>query len=335
MKRTRIDLTEVAALPNLALAYAKAARGKRWRPDVVRFRESLQANLARLGDDLLAERLPHGWFRAFWIHDPKKRLIHAACFDDRVFHHALMNHAGPALERAQSPASYACRPGRGIHRAVERVQGHLRRFPWYVKIDIDGYFASIEHARLLVLLMRRFKGPGVEAQFRRILSCHQPAPGRGLPIGALTSQYFANEYLNDFDRFLAARPECRANLRYMDDIVVWCDSRAAARKLLELMKHWLGDERGLKVKAGAVVQRSGHGIEYCGYRVTPGAIRLGRRRLRRYRQCREKWEAAWRAGALSDLELQQAHASVHGLAPGAMYTGWRRQQLCRFPPPEV
>lgn len=114
MKRTLITLEAIAERKNLVAAFHKAAKGKRHRRDVQAFLQHFDTNLNRLGDDIRAARLPYGKFRAFQIHDPKKRLIHAACFEDRIFHHALMNLAGDVLERAMMPTSYACRPNMGV-----------------------------------------------------------------------------------------------------------------------------------------------------------------------------------------------------------------------------
>lgn len=192
MKRVRISLEAIADRNNLALALHKAAMGKRHRPEVVRFLQAVDARLNQLAMDILTAKMPYGRYRTFQIYDPKKRRIHAACFEDRVFHHAVMNLAGPVLERAMLPVSFACRPAMGVHKAVQKVQQYLRRYPWYCKIDIAGYFASIDHALLLKVLMQRFKGDEFKQQLQRIIASHQQDLGKGMPIGSLTSQYFAN-----------------------------------------------------------------------------------------------------------------------------------------------
>lgn len=171
MRRVRIELAEVAAIPNLMEATARAARGKRERPVVRAFLDRLEAHLAVLAEDIVAGRAPCGEYRCFRIRDPKPRVIHAACFVDRVLHHAVMLHAGPMLERAMTATSYACRPDKGTLAAVRSAQAALQRFPWYVKVDISGYFAHIDHARLFDVLNRRFKEArvGVETGERRVL----------------------------------------------------------------------------------------------------------------------------------------------------------------------
>lgn len=335
MKRTPIDLDRIAAWDNLLTAVQKAARGKRDRAEVRDFLARLDDNLAGLSDAIHGGRMPAGGYRPFVIHDPKRRTIHAASFADRVFHHALMNHVGPVLERALSDASYACRPGKGHHAAVRRVQQHLRRYPWYVQIDIDGYFDAIEHARLLELLDRKFKGDGVYALFERILESYHTEPGRGLPIGALTSQHFANYYLDGLDRLVQEGLQARAYVRYMDDSVWWCETRQQAREQLEQVVEYLREERGLRVKPTWRLQRSEKGITFCGYRILPGAIRLSPRKKRRYGERLAYWENLWQEGMIGDLQLQQAYASVHGITDHADADNWRKQYLKRHPPLEV
>ncbi|WGZ93335.1 MAG: hypothetical protein QJT81_16200 [Candidatus Thiothrix putei] len=158
MKRHCIRLADIAAIDNLMLAVWKAARGKHHRPDVIHFTQRLDYNLNKLAADILQAKAPYARYREFHIHDPKERLIHAACFEDRVLHHAIMNLAEPVFERTLVPTTYACRPGKGVHRAIAQVQANLRRYPWFVKTDISGYFPSIDHQILHDLLQRRFKG---------------------------------------------------------------------------------------------------------------------------------------------------------------------------------
>ena len=335
MKRLRITLERIAGWDNLLCALHKAARGKRYRGDVAVFLNNADAGLQRMADDIVNERLPYGGFHAFQIRDPKPRLIHAAAFPDRVFHHALINLAGPRLERAMMPTSFACRPDMGVHRAARQVQYNLRRFPWYGQIDIDGYFASIPHGVLLSVLMRYFKGEAFEAQLRRILNGYHHTFEHGLPIGSLTSQYFANIYLNGLDRRLAADGRVCAHVRYMDDIMWWCREKRDVPSVLHDVKAYLHQARGLRVKANEKIQRSAQGAAYCGYRLLPGTVRLSRRRQRRYAQRRRYWEQLWLDGVIDDSRLQCAYAAVNAMTCGADADGWRRKNLSRWPSPDV
>ena len=206
MKRLAIALDALAERANLALAAFKAAQGKRQRPAVAAWLADADARLAGLAQRILAGSAPLGQVRQFEIHDPKRRLITAACFEDRGLHQAILNLAEPRFEQALTDAAYACRPGRGVHAAVAAVQRGLQQQPWVVQVDVDGYFPSISHPVLLGLLARRFKGAGLLALLGRIVDAGAVAPGRGVPIGPLTSQHFANVYLASADRLLLAHP---------------------------------------------------------------------------------------------------------------------------------
>ena len=158
MRRTRIDQDMVADYNVLANAAVKAASGKRGRPDIRHFFTGFDNNIGRIRQDLISGLAPYNRFRNFTIYDPKERVITAVGFDDRVIHHALMGLVGPVLEKAMIPHTYACRPGKGPLRSVIQAQVNIRKYPWYVKIDISKYFETIDHAILTRLLLRKFKG---------------------------------------------------------------------------------------------------------------------------------------------------------------------------------
>lgn len=287
VKRLAVRLEDVADRDNLVLATWKAAQGKHDRPAVARFLSHLDDRLADLSARIHAGIAPLGRQRAFTIHDPKRRVIHAACFADRVLHHAILNLTEPAFERALVDTSFACRPGKGVHAAVTRVQRELRRWPWLVQVDVAHYFPNIDHARLHAMLAQRFKGAGFLALLGRIVEAGATdTPGRGLPIGALTSQHFANAYLDRADRWLleTRREDVRAVVRYMDDIVWWCDSQEAARDTLAGLRGFMSETLGLTLKPGVRLQRSEAGLTYCGHRITPGLVRPSPRKLVRYRR---------------------------------------------------
>jgi len=331
VRRTRIDLAELASADNLALAAWKAARGKRLRREVMGFFSRFDESIARLRSDLLGGRVPYGVYRRFLIHDPKRRVIHAACFPDRVLHHAILNLAEPVFERTLVPSTYACRPGFGVHRAIAEVQRQLRRHAWFGKVDVDAYFPSIDHAILARLLARRFKGADFLALLERIIASCPAAPGRGLPIGSLTSQHFANHYLDGADRFLLNHPLVRAHVRYMDDIVCWGDDKPSVRQVVGELRDWLHAERGLQLKANIQINRSEQGLTYCGARVLRGALRLTPRKQARYRQGCVRWEAAWCQGEIDALALQRGYASVLAPTLHCDSTSWRQRHLVLHP----
>lgn len=336
MKRRRIDLEHVADFANLAEAAHKAARQKRRRPAVQAFFRNLDQDLNDLSRDILEQRVPEARFRRFRIFDPKQRIIHAACFRDRVLHHAVMNLAGPVLDRALAASSFACRPGKGIHSAVAHVQDKIRKYPWYVKIDIEHYFDAIDHRLLLQLLSRRFKGHGFMALIDRILASHHTVPGKGLPIGSLTSQHFANYYLDGLDRHILETLGALAHARYMDDIVWWCADKPAAKQMLARVDAYIRQNRLVRIKPASVqINSSRHGITFCGFRILPGTVRMGERRKKRYSALRRKWERLYLNGWINVQMLQQGYAAVHAMTLHADSRQWRRNHLQRLAPIEA
>jgi hypothetical protein len=127
----------------------------------------------------------------------------------------------------------------------------------------------------------------------------------------------------------------RAQVRYMDDILWWCDSRECARETLEQVRAYATNERLLTVKANTQINRNVHGVSFCGYRITPGQLRLSRRRQRRYQQLRQDWERAYAEGRIDALTLQRGYDAVHAITLPADSANWRKQNLLRHPPLEV
>ena len=335
MKRARIDAEMVTDYAVLTRAAVVAAKGKRQRPDVVRFFSEFDRNIATLRDDFRSGIAPYNRFRCFTIYDPKKRIITAVSFEDRVVHHALMHFAAPVLEKAMVSETYACRPGKGPLAAVLRVQENIRRHPWYVQIDIEKYFESIRHDVLFKCLTRRFKGPFFHELVHRIVCGYQTEPGRGLPIGSLTSQYFANYYLDRLDRLITESTPARGYTRYMDDMVWWCGDRRTGKAILETVKGFAIETLGLKIKDTIRLQRSRAGISFCGFRILPGALRLSRRKKRRYAERKGFWEEKYMAGDIDAVQLQRAYDAVSGMVKHASAAGWMRQQEQRHPRLEI
>lgn len=326
-RRDKLTLQSIAGYGNLAWAFWRSARGKWDRGEVREFEIDLETNLAKLSRDILSLDIDVGTFRRFVIYDPKRRTIHAPVFRERVLHHALMRSLEPSLDRAHIADTFACRSGKGAHRAVHRAQHFVRRYPWFARIDIRRYFDSIDHQILMKLLSRRVKGDGL-LLCSKIIAGYQTVSGRGLPIGALTSQHFGNAFLAPLDRVLAGSPTVRGLVRYMDDVVWWCQSRQEALETLECVKAFLAVQLNLQTKI-AVVQRSVIGVPFCGVFIQPGRIRLSRRARSRYSSARQSWEGAWEAGRVSTRALQSAVSSLVGATQHADACGWRREELRR------
>ena len=156
----RSVLAEIAHWDNLLLAFQKASKGKRGRPEVAAFEYRLEDHLVDLSGELRERRYRPGPYASFYIHDPKRRLISAAPFRDRVVHHALCNVIEPVFERGFVADSYANRLGKGTHRALNQAQRYARRFDYVLQVDVRQFFPSCDHALLRAMLARKLQDAG-------------------------------------------------------------------------------------------------------------------------------------------------------------------------------
>ncbi|MEY3277143.1 MAG: hypothetical protein RL153_2411 [Verrucomicrobiota bacterium] len=331
MRREGRVMERVAAWENLRLAFGLASRGKRGRREVMEFEARLDERLGTMSDELREERVVWGGYRRFKVWDPKERQICAPPFRDRVLHHALMAVCGPVLDRALIHHTYACREGKGVHAALEAAEANARRHGWHVKLDVRRYFDSIEHGRLIKMLERRFKEWNVLSLFWSILETYQTSPGRGLPIGSLTSQWLANLYLDPLDRMVTETLRCPGYVRYMDDFVLWGDTRDEVRGWRGEVESFLRERLGLELKERTPVQPTGHGLPFLGFRLFP------HRRRRLERRSRDRFERGWRAarrafeeGRLGEREYQQRLEALFGWVSHAETSALRRALLERL-----
>ncbi|MGH7493050.1 MAG: reverse transcriptase domain-containing protein [bacterium] len=260
MKTHKNLFTNIVAFENLWSAAQSAAQGKREQPNVLHFFHKLEENLWRLQEELACQSYRPGEYSTFHIYEPKPRMISAASFRDRVVHHALINVIGPLFERSFIFDSYANRLGKGTHRAIRRFQHFLRDFRYCLKCDLRKYFPSIDHAILKALIRRRvadgrtlwlidaiIDGSNLQEPLLTYFSgddLFTPLQRRrGLPIGNLTSQFFANVYLNPLDHFVKEILLCLAYLRYVDDFVLFANSKAELLAWQTYLSAFLEDYR--------------------------------------------------------------------------------------------
>jgi RNA-directed DNA polymerase len=323
-----IALHSVAAWDNLLAAWRQAARGKRRHTSVAHFEHRMANRLLGLRQALLDGTYRPGAYTHFTIREPKRRVISAAPFRDRVVHHALCNVIEPAFERRFIPDSYANRLGKGTHRALDRFQGLARRYPYVLRLDIRQHFPSIDHAILLEGLARVVPDEAVLDLCRRILASGEGVldqeytpvyfPGddllavcrpRGLPIGNLTSQFWSNCYLHPLDLFVKRELGCAAYLRYVDDFALFADERRTLWRWKRAVVERLATLRLTVHEGPAQVVPVTQGVPWLGLVVFPDRRRVKGRNVRRgARRLGERFEA-WRAGRISFAAFD---ASVQG-----------------------
>jgi len=326
MRRAGQLIERIADADNLRLAFWKAARGKRTKPEVLRFRENLNEELCSIREGFLSGCMAWGPYRTFLIRDPKERTISVAPFRDRVAQHAIMNVAEPVFEGYQIHDSYACRPGKGLDGAIDRSKRFSRAGDWYLKLDVRKYFDSIDHTALKRLLRRRFKDRRLLAVFDGIIDSSAAEPGRGLPIGNLTSQFFANHYLAVADHHIKETLRCRRYVRYMDDLVVWEHRRDDLRRIRDEIARFLDERLRLELKPPCLNACS-RGMTFLGYRVFPGRLRLARRGRNRFRQKMRLYHQTHRDGAWDEQTLARHVGPLLAFVRRAESTEFRRRVL--------
>lgn len=327
MKRFGQLMPQIAALDNVALAFRRASEGSPQSDDVVDFSQNLERSLNVIVRELLNGTWHPQPYLRFVVLDPKQRVIHAAPFGDRVVHHALMNVAGPCFERGAVDTSYACRKGRGNLAAVLQAARWTRRYRFFLKLDVRRYFDSICHATLFTLFRRRFKDPEFLTLLERLLSSFAKKTGTGLPIGTLTSQYFANFYLDGLDRWITESLGCPGYVRYMDDFVLWHDDADVLTTWMNEVEGWLSAERSLELKGTARPTACREGVPFLGYRITPQGVLLGKTARRRFASRLEKYEQRHADGLMTTAELQRRVDSLLAFTQFANCSHWRRKLL--------
>lgn len=328
MKPYRNLYPRLWAWDNLELAYFKARRGKRGLAPAARFERKLEDNLIVLQDELRTQTYQPGPYHSFYIHEPKRRLISAAPFRDRVVHHALCNLIEPLFERRFIFDTYANRVGKGTHRALDRFQQFARRYPYCLQLDIVQFFPAIDHALLRRALARVIgdeptlrlcdvilaSGQGVQAEEYRmayfpgddLFAAQRP---RGLPIGNLTSQFWANVYLNGFDHFVKRELKAAAYLRYVDDLALFADDKRTLWDWRAAMLTYLAGLR-LTVHAERAHPRPVmEGLPFLGFTVYPNHRRLKAKKVISFRRRFARRLSAFASGVISREELD---ASVRG-----------------------
>lgn len=348
---TPADLFDrIASFENLHEAALEARKGKRYKDETARFHQRLGQNLVQLRDELLSGAYQPGEYRTFWIQEPVRRQISAAPYRDRVVHHALCRVTQPLLERSFIFDSYANRTGKGTHAALDRCTEYARRFQYVLQCDIRLFFPSIDHGILLDALTRRIgeeNGPALRL-IAAILGNSNPQPPadfyfpgdllwtpgerrKGLPIGNLTSQLWANFYLDPFDHFIKDRQRAPGYVRYVDDFLIFSDDKAWLHDLLDKSRERLAPLRLLLHPRKCRLYPVSEGIPFLGFRVFPRHRRLPADSVTRAGRRLRRLAARYHAGEVGTKEVRQ---SVHAWIAHASHgdtTGLRRTMLRAIP----
>lgn len=265
--------------------FYKAARGKFTRAAILEFYSNLENNCLQISSELKSGEYQWGTYRSFYVEDPKRRLIESAPFRDRIVHHAIFEVLEPVFDPCFYAHSYACRKGRGTHRAMYALHRWIANEPdlYFLQMDVSKYFPSINRDILSGLIHRKVGDTRFLALIDSLL---KNSPGlTGIPIGNLTSQLFANLYLNPLDQFIKRKLRAVHYVRYMDDIVILDPSLEHLARLKEQIQDFAMNRLLLKFHPHKVSLGAVHdGITFVGYRIFPSSIALRGKSLRRFRK---------------------------------------------------
>lgn len=308
MKRHKNLWARVVSLENLMAAAREAMRGKRRRPAGAGFFSEWEKECVQLREELEEGSYRPGAYRYFMIYEPKERRVAAAPFRDRVLHHAVVRVLEPIFEKRFLEDSFACRKGKGTHAGMRRALGLARRHPVALKCDIRKYFASVDHEILQERLGRVVGDERLLGLCAQVVASHRDGSrqvwngpelwgvrevGRGLPVGNLTSQFFANLYLDGLDHWIKQGLRVPGYVRYVDDFVLFGETVRQVRGWRDEVVGYLAGLR-LELHPDKVrVCRTRDGVDFCGFVIrADGRVRVRRATVRRFvRRLRQmKWQ---------------------------------------------
>ena len=297
-----------------------ARKGKRYRAEVLNFTARLEDNLFTIQQGMMNGSYVLGPYRKLWVYVPKKRLVMALDYPDRIVQWSLYLYLNPLYDRLFIEDSYACRKDKGSHKAAKRLQYwmcQVQRKPgpgWYcLKLDISKYFYRVNHEKLLAILGRRVKDEV------------------GMPIGNLTSQLFANIYLNELDQCCKHRLKIHYYIRYMDDVIILGQDKETLHRWKAAVETFLREELALDLNSKTSIRPVCQGVEFVGVRIWPTHMKLRKSTVRRIKREVRKISALYAAGDMTRQDFYRRIASIRGLLKHTESASlrWRLNEIYR------
>ncbi len=304
---------EITSFENIYNAYSKAIKCKRYRNYVLKFNYHLEINLLAIQKELREENWEPHKFRQFYVYDPKKRLISAPNFSDRIVHHALANITEPLFERKFICDSYACRIGKGVHKAAIKMQKfqHIAamnfQHVYVIKGDIHHYFENVDQDILMSIVKRTIRDRNTLNLCEKIIYNSREFDKKGMPVGSLTSQIFANIYLNQLDHFVKDILSTKFYIRYMDDFIILDDDKAKLWRLLNKIEGFLNNTLKLELNPKTAIFPMNRGVDFVGYRIWPTHILPRKRTIKRTKKRFKKFSKLY---ADNKMDMKNIKASL-------------------------
>lgn len=270
MKIFNHNFKDIVNIENLLQSYKEFATGKKNKMDVLEFSFMLMDNLIELRDNLVNHNYKHGDYQEFKINDPKPRTIHKATVRDRVLHRAVYRILYPYFDKKFIADSYSCRNSKGTHKALNRFTKFSKKVSenntkqcYILKCDIRKFFASINQNILIAILQKHIHDKKTINLLKEIVYSFMPG---GLPLGNLTSQLFANVYLDEFDQFVKHKLKAKYYIRYCDDFVIFAQDKCYLENLIPIIQNYLQNVLGLTLHKDKVfVKNIYSGVDYLGW----------------------------------------------------------------------
>jgi len=265
---------DTISIDNLLSAWQEFIKGKRNKKDVQMFSFSLMDNIIDLHSDLANRKYKHGGYQCFKINDPKPRTIHKASVRDRLLHHAVYSILYPFFDKTFISDSFSCRNNKGTHKAINRfrefayiVSKNNTRTCWILKCDIKKFFASIDQNILINVLEQHIPDKNIVNLLKEIIfSFNSGKQGTGLPLGNLTSQLFANVYMDEFDHFVKHRLKAKYYIRYADDFVVLSENKEYLENIVEPISNFLQNKLMLILHPDKIfIKTLSSGVDFLGW----------------------------------------------------------------------
>ena len=275
-------INKIASYENLLLAFTKAYRASKNKTEKAYYFVNQEKILFNIRREILSGNYSPKPYRQFFVYEPKRRLISAPDFRDRIVHHALVNIISPIFENIMYPSSYACRKNKGTHRAINLAQEYLKVNKYVLKGDISQYFPSIDHQILFQQLRLLINDAKTLKLIKKIISSYhsEKGQGKGLPIGNLTSQLFANIYLTGFDWYVIKLLKNYFYIRYLDDWLIFTKSKDEIWKIKRCIDQYLTENLKLSWQGKkCIVSPTSIGIPFLGFYLKPYKRRLRRTNL--------------------------------------------------------
>ena len=318
---------DLISIDNLLSAWQEFIKGKRNRRDVLVFSYSLMDNIFELHFDLANHTYKHGGYQQFKVSDPKSRIIHKASVRDRLLHRAVYRILYPFFDETFIADSFSCRNNKGTHKAINRFRKFAQKVSknntkqcWILKCDIKKFFASIDQNILVGILEKYIKDNNILNLLKEIIFSFKPC---GLPLGNLTSQLFANIYLNKFDQFIKHKVKARYYIRYADDFVIFSQNKSELKIKVITIKNFLENKLKLNLHQDKIyIKTLASGVDFLGwvsffnYRII--RIKTKKRMWRRLLQNKKTETITSYLGLLSRGNSGKVKAKIQGFIFGGV-----------------